>query len=569
MLLAITLCMSLIMPMSGTIVYADNEGKSVASEENRETADGEKNKETVAEEKNKETADGEKSKTAAPESKKTAKAVSAVTSITGYKTSYNKRYSQALKIEADITHVGSRDVQLQRYNSEEDTWTTILTAHKDVSDAPAAVAEQAERSGADETAGTKQDESSSADEAADTKQDESSSADEAAGTKQDESSTAEDTAATEQTKSSSTDASADTEQAESSSTDASADTEQAESSSTDVSADTEQAESPATDIDEDADDTDAVLSTEPATMTEENGIAHVTFIVPKEERQKTTSIWRIYVPAAKKVPAVSSDRITVITRNLEDLSISARTACIYRIDGDGQGTMIYSRKASTEVAQASTTKLMTAIVLLESGLIDSTTKVSAHAASTPYAAGRMTVGDVFSTRDLLYAMLLPSANDAATAVAERVGGSEEAFVNMMNAKAGELGLTKTHFRNPHGLDADGHYTTAKELAELTAYAYTFPEIRDCWATKYKVIKSLEKGRRWYLVSTNAIFGYVSNFLGGKTGTEGNARCCFTGVYTFNGGTYVTVVLGSGYGFSRWSDTKKLHKYIQDYALSRY
>jgi D-alanyl-D-alanine carboxypeptidase len=212
---------------------------------------------------------------------------------------------------------------------------------------------------------------------------------------------------------------------------------------------------------------------------------------------------------------------------------------------------------------------MTAIVLLESGLIDSTTKVSAHAASTPYAAGRMTVGDVFSTRDLLYAMLLPSANDAATAVAERVGGSEEAFVNMMNAKAEELGFTKTHFRNPHGLDADGHYTTAKELAELTAYAYTFPEIRDCWATKYKVIKSLEKGRRWYLVSTNAIFGYVSNFLGGKTGTEGNARCCFTGVYTFNGGTYVTVVLGSGYGFSRWSDTKKLHKYIQDYALSRY
>jgi D-alanyl-D-alanine carboxypeptidase (penicillin-binding protein 5/6) len=231
--------------------------------------------------------------------------------------------------------------------------------------------------------------------------------------------------------------------------------------------------------------------------------------------------------------------------------------------------MIYSRNSYTEVAQASTTKLMTAVLLLESGLIDSTTMISAHAAATPYGSGRMVAGDIYNTRDLLYAMLLPSANDAATAVAERVGGSEEVFVNMMNAKAAKLGLTRTHFRNPHGLDADGHYTTAKELAELTAYAYTFPEIRDCWATQYKAIRSLEKGRRWHLWSTNAIFGYISNFLGGKTGTEDNAGCCFTGVYTFNGDTYVTVVLGSGYGFSRWRDTKKLHGYIHDYALSQY
>ena len=286
--------MSLVMPAAGMNVYAESEVSSVAAEEIK--------KDSASADAGTDTSGSEEETEATP----------AATTITGYDASYNKRYNQELQIEADITHVGSRDVQLQRYNSEEDTWTTILTAHKDVSDAPAAVAEQAERSGADETAGTKQDESSSADEAAGTEQDESSDADETAGTKQDESSTAEETADTEQTK----------------------------ISSTDASADTEQAESPATDIDEDADDTDAVLSTGPATMTEENGVAHVTFIVPKEERQKTTSIWRIYVPAAKKVPAVSSDRITVITRNLEDLSISARTACIYRIDGDGQGTMI-------------------------------------------------------------------------------------------------------------------------------------------------------------------------------------------------------------------------------------
>jgi D-alanyl-D-alanine carboxypeptidase len=212
---------------------------------------------------------------------------------------------------------------------------------------------------------------------------------------------------------------------------------------------------------------------------------------------------------------------------------------------------------------------MSAIVLLESGKIDSTTKISSYAARTPYASGRLAAGDVYKNRDLLYAMLLPSSNDAATAVAEGVGGSEAGFVSMMNAKAAEMGLTNTHFRNAHGLDADGHYTTAHELAKLTAYAYTFPEIRECWATRYKTIKSVKRGRKWTCWSTNAIFSYISNFLGGKTGTESNAGCCFTGVYTYGGSTYVTVVLGSGYGFSRWSDTKKLHRYIQDHASTGY
>ncbi len=464
MLLALVLCMSAAVPMAGMDVYADTDSKAPAAEESK--------------------------KDAAKESAKKKAETPAATSITGYKASYNKRYSQALKIEADITPAGDREVQLQRYSNETSAWTTILTAKVAPKTETTATADQATTETAAATASTE---------------------------------TASATAA---------------------------------DANTTVAANT------------DAAATTAVVSG-PAVLTEDNGVAHVTFSVPKEERQKTTSYWRIYVPATKKAAAATSERITVTTRNLEDLSISARNACIYRIDGDGVGTMIFSRNSATPVAQASTTKIMSAVVLLESGLIDSTTQISAHAASTPYASGRLAVGDVYNTRDLLYAMLLPSSNDAATAVAERVGGSEAGFVNMMNAKAEAMGFTKTHFRNPHGLDADGHYTTALELAKLTAYAYTFPEIRDCWATQYKTIKSLERGRKWTLWSTNAIFSYVSNFLGGKTGTESNAGCCFTGIYTYGGSTYVTVVLGSGYGFSRWSDTKKLHKYIQDYAASSY
>ena len=301
----------------------------------------------------------------------------------------------------------------------------------------------------------------------------------------------------------------------------------------------------------------------------EAAAAHVSFSVPGEERARTSSLWRIYVPATDDTAEACSENISVTTQNIEVPSMSAAAACIYRIDGKGKGTLILTRNAGKQRAQASTTKLMTAILLLESGKIDSTTQISKYAARTPYASGRLAAGDVYKNRDLLYAMLLPSSNDAATAVAEGVGGSEAGFVKMMNDKAAEMGLKNTHFRNAHGLDADGHYTTAYELAKLTAYAYTFPEIRECWATKYKTIKSVKRGRKWTCWSTNAIFSYISNFLGGKTGTEGNARCCFAGVYNYGGSTYVTVVLGSDYGFSRWSDTKKLHRYIEKYAATSY
>ena len=298
-------------------------------------------------------------------------------------------------------------------------------------------------------------------------------------------------------------------------------------------------------------------------------VVHVCFDVPAEERSRTSSQWRLFVPATENAAEAYSEVISVTTRNIEKYSLSARNACVYRIDEDGSGTMIYSKESKTEVAQASTTKLMTAVLLLESGLLDTTTTISYHAAETPWGSGKLEAGDVYNTKDLLYAMLLPSSNDAATAVAERVGGTEGAFVQMMNAKAEKMGWTQTHFRNPHGLDADGHYTTALELAKLTAYAYTFPEIRDCWGTQWKTIRSLKYGNKWTLWSTNAIFGYISSFLGGKTGTEDNAGCCFTGVYEYEGTAYVTVVLGSGYGFSRWTDTKKLHSYIRNYATSSY
>ena len=112
-------------------------------------------------------------------------------------------------------------------------------------------------------------------------------------------------------------------------------------------------------------------------------VVHVCFDVPAEERSRTSSQWRLFVPATENAAEAYSEVISVTTRNIEKYSLSARNACVYRIDEDGSGTMIYSKESKTEVAQASTTKLMTAVLLLESGLLDTTTTISYHAAETP------------------------------------------------------------------------------------------------------------------------------------------------------------------------------------------
>lgn len=313
----------------------------------------------------------------------------------------------------------------------------------------------------------------------------------------------------------------------------------------------------------------STISTMTAVSTSDDGHASVKFDVPSEKRKKTTSKWRVYVSKSDHAASAKSKTIKIISRNVSKVSLSAKAACIYRVDGKGKGTLIYTKNSAAKRAQASTTKLMTAILAIDSGKMGKKTTISEHAVATPWGSGKMKAGDTYKNKDLMYAMLMPSSNDAATAMSEMVSGTEAKFVKKMNKKAKEMGLANTHFCNPHGLDADGHYTTAKELAILTAEAYTYPLISEIWNTKVKTIKSIKYKRSWTLYSTNAIFGYDSNFKGGKTGTEDNAGCCFAGAYELNGVTYITVVLGSGYGFSRWLDTKKLHSYIKNNAESTY
>ncbi len=300
--------------------------------------------------------------------------------------------------------------------------------------------------------------------------------------------------------------------------------------------------------------------------TKDQSRAGVKVTIAKKYRRKTTGTWRVYVPATDRAGAAVSGKCTVTTRNIRKKKLAARSACIYCVD---TGTLLYTRKHTARRSPASTTKLMTAILLVESGKLNKETRISAKAARTPWGSGRLKKGDRYRNIDLLYAMMLPSSNDAAVAVAEGVSGSTDKFVKKMNKKAKEMGLKHTHFCNPHGLNDSGHYTTAIDLARLTACAYDIDEIREAMNTRSRTITSTRYHRSWTLRSSDSLLGRIKNFLGGKTGTGEDARYCFAGIYKYKKKTYVTVVLGAPTPGKRWSDTRKLQSYIRKYAETGY
>jgi D-alanyl-D-alanine carboxypeptidase (penicillin-binding protein 5/6) len=162
--------------------------------------------------------------------------------------------------------------------------------------------------------------------------------------------------------------------------------------------------------------------------------------------------------------------------------VAATTA--YVLDAD-TGAVYYAKDADEERPMASTTKIMTALVALERGNLDQTITVGADAQAmvrrdSSYMG--LKAGEQLTLRELLYGLMLPSGNDAAVAIADGVAGSQDAFVELMNERAQELGLTHTHFANPHGLDAPDHYTTARDLAMLALVALQQPQIVQIAAT---------------------------------------------------------------------------------------
>lgn len=231
---------------------------------------------------------------------------------------------------------------------------------------------------------------------------------------------------------------------------------------------------------------------------------------------------------------------------------------------DGQGSVVCGYNINAEYNMASITKIMTAVVALESDIaLDSQitcvgSVLDANAQVAGYKEGQTAV---FS--DLLRVMLVNSANDAAYEIAIAVAGSEDAFVKLMNAKAEELGMTHTHFENCHGLDAEGHHSTVSDLVVLARYAMTnFSFISD--SVKLESVTVPFSGVDATFNTTDQFISTFTGALGIKTG-KGNTTDCFLGAARQNGLTLYSCVLGCASTEGKFEDTRTL----MAYAFSTY
>lgn len=221
-------------------------------------------------------------------------------------------------------------------------------------------------------------------------------------------------------------------------------------------------------------------------------------------------------------------------------------------------TVIYGKNENDVRAMASTTKIMTAIILIENADLSQTVEVSKKAGNTGGSRLGLKAGDKITLNDLLYGLMLCSGNDAAVQIAETVGGSIEGFAEMMNKKAKELGLNNTSFVTPHGLDENGHHTTAYELAVLTDYALNNTTFAKVVNTKYYTVSI--NGKPKDLSNTNELLGYLQGVNGVKTGFTNNALRCLVTSTKREDFNIITVVLGADTKKIRTMDSIKLIEY---------
>ena len=223
----------------------------------------------------------------------------------------------------------------------------------------------------------------------------------------------------------------------------------------------------------------------------------------------------------------------------QTLNLNSRSCVV--IDRLAQ-SILYGKNEKNKVKMASTTKIMTAIIVLENSSLDTTVEASKKAAGTGGSRLGLKTGDKITIRDLMYGLMLCSGNDAAVCLAESVGGSIEGFSELMNTKAQELELHNTHFESPHGLDSDQHYTTAYELALLSDYALKNPTFLNIVGTKNHTVTI--NGTPKTLSNTNELLGNLDGVYGIKTGfTNGANRCLVTACKRGNM-DIICVVLGA-------------------------
>lgn len=248
--------------------------------------------------------------------------------------------------------------------------------------------------------------------------------------------------------------------------------------------------------------------------------------------------------------------IDTSTEPIKEPDINSR-ACVV-IDRK-TNCVLFGKNENSKKKMASTTKIMTATIIIEKCNLTDTIEVSKKAAGTGGSRLGLKTGDKITVLDLLYGLMLRSGNDAAVALAEYTGGDINGFAELMNAKALELGLTNTHFETPHGLDSDEHYTTAYELAILSNHALNNPTFAKIVGTKNHTITI--NGSPKDLSNTNELLGNMEGVYGIKTGFTNGANRCLVTACKRNNMDIICVVLGADTKKFRTIDSIKLINYV--------
>jgi len=247
--------------------------------------------------------------------------------------------------------------------------------------------------------------------------------------------------------------------------------------------------------------------------------------------------------------------IETVSKNIENLKLNSRIGLIF--DRNSK-RILYEKNGLKQVPMASTTKIMTAIVVLENSELNDVVTISKKAAGTGGSRLGLRTNDKITVHDLLYGLMLKSGNDAAVALAEHVGGGIEEFADMMNKKAKELGLINSHFITPHGLDKEKHYTTAYELACMADYALKIPKFKEIVSSKnYNITIN---ARSNLIGNTNELLGNLNGVYGVKTGFTNEAGRCLVTACKREDLDIITVVLGADTKKYRTSDSIKLIEY---------
>lgn len=240
----------------------------------------------------------------------------------------------------------------------------------------------------------------------------------------------------------------------------------------------------------------------------------------------------------------------------EEPTINSKSAIVYE---RSTGSILFGKSENEKRKMASTTKIMTAIIVIENSNLDDIVTVSSKAAGTGGSRLGLHTNDKVSVRDLLYGLLLCSGNDSAVALAEYVGNDLSGFSTLMNNKCDYLGLNSTHFVTPHGLDDDNHYTTAYELAIITNYALKNETFLNYVSTKTHTISI--NGHSKNLSNTNELLGNLNGVYGVKTGfTNGANRCLVTSIKRDNM-DLICIVLGADTKKDRTKDSIQLIEYV--------